>query len=85
MYAPAFGPSSPREREPPVLIARHYETRDDRQRSPSNGRAVESVRHDDRTGHDDEDDSLAVVFSADTGAGRAHTPQRLNRTHTPQR
>lgn len=34
---------------------------------------------------EDEDDSLAVVFSADTGAGRAHTPQRLNRTHTPQR
>ena len=33
----------------------------------------------------DEDDSLSVVFSADTGAGRAHTPQRLNRTHTPQR
>ncbi|CBJ30357.1 expressed unknown protein [Ectocarpus siliculosus] len=86
MYAPAFGTSPPRE-EAPVLIARHYETRDDRQRSPSHGGAVESVHHhpDGRTGHDDEDDSLAVVFSADTGAGRAHTPQRLNRTHTPQR
>ncbi|CAM9604536.1 unnamed protein product [Ectocarpus sp. 4 AP-2014] len=83
MYAPAFGPSPPREREAPVLIARHYEARDDRQRS--HGGAVESVRHDGRTGHDDEDDSLAVVFSAETGAGRAHTPQRLNRTHTPQR
>lgn len=34
---------------------------------------------------EEEDDSLAVVFSSDTGAGRAHTPQRLNRTHTPQR
>jgi len=34
---------------------------------------------------EDEDDSLGVVFSANTGAGRAHTPQRLNRTHTPQR
>lgn len=32
-----------------------------------------------------EDDSLDVVFSADTGAGRAHTPQRLNRSNTPQR
>ncbi|CAB1119158.1 unnamed protein product [Ectocarpus sp. CCAP 1310/34] len=85
MYAPAFGPSPPREREAPVLIARHYDTRDDRQRSPSHGGAVESVHRDGRTGHDDEDDSLAVVFSADTGAGRAHTPQRLNRTHTPQR
>ncbi|CAN0232546.1 unnamed protein product [Ectocarpus sp. 12 AP-2014] len=84
MYAPTFGPSPPREREAPVLIARHYETRD-LQRSPFHGGANESVHHDGRTRHDDEDDSLAVVFSADTGAGRAHTPQRLNRTHTPQR
>lgn len=35
--------------------------------------------------HEDEDDSVAIVFSGDTGAGRAHTPQRLNRTNTPQR
>lgn len=33
----------------------------------------------------DLDDSLDVVFSADTGAGRAHTPQRANRSNTPQR
>lgn len=33
----------------------------------------------------DEDDSLEVVPSSDTGDGRAHTPQRLNRTNTPQR
>ncbi|CAM9850205.1 unnamed protein product, partial [Ectocarpus sp. 13 AM-2016] len=84
MNAPTFGPSPPREREAPVLITRHYET-GDVQSSPFHGEAIESVHPDGRTGHDDEDDSLAVVFSADTGAGRAHTPQRLNRTHTPQR
>lgn len=33
----------------------------------------------------DEDDSLEVVPSSDTGDGRAQTPQRLNRTNTPQR
>lgn len=44
------------------------------------GRAVEA-----RVAGEEEDDSLEVIFSAETGAGRAHTPQRLNRTHTPQR
>lgn len=70
MYAPAYGCSPPEDG--PFLVARHYGTE-----GVSDG--------DNRHTGEDEDDSLAVVFSADTGAGRAHTPQRMNRTHTPQR
>lgn len=33
----------------------------------------------------DADDSLEMIASHDTGSGRAHTPLRSNRTHTPQR
>lgn len=75
MYAPAFGRSP--AQDGPLLVARHYGT--DAVSDGDNSR-----RADVHTG-EDEDDSLAVVFSADTGAGRAHTPQRMNRTHTPQR
>ena len=85
MYAPAFDRSRPRDGvafdEGPYLIARH----DDADNSSGRGDAVfeEVVAH---AGEDeDADDSVAMVFSADTGAGRAHTPQRLNRTNTPQR
>lgn len=80
MYAPAFGRSPPEEG--PFLVARHYGTPDEQAEShgDTNTSGVRGVH----TG-EDEDDSLAVVFSADTGAGRAHTPQRMNRTHTPQR
>lgn len=84
MYAPAFGRSPPQHG--PFLVARHYgtgspaESDGDIISAASAAAAVGGVH----TG-EDEDDSLAVVFSADTGAGRAHTPQRMNRTHTPQR
>ncbi|CAM9702384.1 unnamed protein product [Hapterophycus canaliculatus] len=88
MYAPAFGRSPPREgvsfleEEGPVLVARQYLYNDeDEPPAPAIAAASSLCAH---TG-EDEDDSLAVVFSANTGAGRAHTPQRLNRTHTPQR
>lgn len=85
MYAPAFDRSLPRDGvafdEGPHLIARH----DDADNNGGRGDAVveEVMAH---AGEDeDADDSVAMVFSADTGAGRAHTPQRLNRTNTPQR
>lgn len=79
MYAPAFESSPLREGvsfdEGPLLVARHGINN-------NTGDGVAAVG--DRRG-EDEDDSVALVFSADTGAGRAHTPQRLNRTGTPQR
>ena len=75
MYAPAFGRSPPSDG--PFLVARHHGTQ-----GVSDG---DAMRSPDGHMREDEDDSLAVVFSADTGAGRAHTPQRMNRTHTPQR
>ncbi|CAM9738051.1 unnamed protein product [Scytosiphon promiscuus] len=88
MYAPAFGRSPSREgvsfleEEGPVLLARQYQTE-----SPATAAVTAPAAASPRHAHtgEDEDDSLAVVFSANTGAGRAHTPQRLNRTHTPQR
>lgn len=82
--------------EGPTLVARHYyDYYGDGAsgRTPSNN-DVGDVEEDSTTPKqgttttlpgEEEDDSLAVVFSSDTGAGRAHTPQRLNRTHTPQR
>lgn len=81
MYAPAFARSSPYD-DGAVLVARHYGTPE----AVSDCGDVVAANID-RGVHngEDEDDSLAVVFSADTGAGRAHTPQRMNRTHTPQR
>lgn len=88
MYAPAFGRSPARDgvafdEEGPHLIVRHDDDDDD-----NSGRAdavVEEVVVHAGKEEEDADDSVAMVFSADTGAGRAHTPQRLNRTNTPQR
>lgn len=85
MYAPAFDRSRARDGvafdEGPYLIARP----DDADNSSGRGDAVveDFVAHTRED--EDADDSVAMVFSADTGAGRAHTPQRLNRTNTPQR
>lgn len=83
MYAPAFGRSPPQDGGP-LLVARRYGTPE---AEPGDGDLPEenNGRGGRRHTGEDEDDSLAVVFSADTGAGRAHTPQRMNRTHTPQR
>ncbi|CAM9250005.1 unnamed protein product, partial [Laminaria digitata] len=88
MYAPALGRSPARDgvafdEEGPHLIVRHDDDDDD-----NSGRAdavVEEVVVHAGKEEEDADDSVAMVFSADTGAGRAHTPQRLNRTNTPQR
>lgn len=82
MYAPAIARSPARDGvafdEGPYLIKRHGDGDD------NSGAVVEEVVA--RAGEEEEeDDSVAMVFSADTGAGRAHTPQRLNRTNTPQR
>ena len=84
MFATTFDRSTARDGvafdEGPHLIARHADAYN------SNGKgdaAVEVLTH--AREDDDVDDSVAMVFSADTGAGRAHTPQRLNRTNTPQR
>lgn len=71
--------------EGPRLVARHFSngTSDGtiitENNSSSNGAAAAAMHGEE------EDDSVGLVFSADTGAGRAHTPQRLNRTNTPQR
>lgn len=101
MDVPAYGRSPPREEavsfaeEIPFLVARHDRTHwiedSNSGRGPNNVvAAVEDITPRKGTTTttlpgEEEDDSLAVVFSSDTGAGRAHTPQRLNRTHTPQR
>lgn len=83
MYAPAFERSPAKDGvafdEGPHLIERHGHDDDN-----SSGAVVEEVVAR-AGGQEEEDDSVAMVFSADTGAGRAHTPQRLNRTNTPQR
>lgn len=85
MYAPASEPSPPRDETPfaegPFLVGRHYSSSITAQLDQDLGSSsVVGVQ-----GREDEDDSVAMVFSADTGAGRAHTPQRMNRTNTPQR
>ncbi|CAM9394754.1 unnamed protein product [Pylaiella littoralis] len=101
MDVPAYGRSPPQEEavsfaeDVPFLVARHDRTHwiedSNSGRGPNNVvAAVEDITPRKGTTTttlpgEEEDDSLAVVFSSDTGAGRAHTPQRLNRTHTPQR
>lgn len=90
MYANTFANSPSRDNsgsgvgfvdEGPLLVARRF----------SNGTSGTITNNSSRSAPatlmrgEEEDDSVGIVFSANTGAGRAHTPQRLNRTNTPQR
>lgn len=90
MYANTFENSPARDNngsgvgfvdEGPVLVARRLPNDGTSGTITNNNRNAAATR----MRGEEEDDSVGIVFSADTGAGRAHTPQRLNRTNTPQR